>query len=495
VASPVGTAVFANVANPTTQPADQKAQFADPHLHQVVASWLGTDPSFPIYRSEIERKLTESGEYPWNDLQGKGITNLEGIQIFKGLLRNTAIALNNNRISDLTPLSSLTDLRELSINRNNVKDLSPLKSLVSLNYLQLTDNQIVDVTPLKSLVSLKGLDLEGNRITDISPLKHLSELDSFTLSSDYIKDFYPLGQLLNLTSLRVSGEHYGGPAGVGQLNSLNLQQLYLSSNQITDITNIRIFKHLTKLFLANNPVVDFSSLGEMKQLVQVDLHSTGIKDVRFLKNLTELRELDLSSNKIQDIDYLRGLQNINNVSLSNNHVTDIEVLEGLKQLQGADVRFNPLHEQSLDVIRKLENRGVRVSYNMVQNIQVRPGIARLDQPISVSVKVIENGTGLKSVALNCMNHFTKKKMHVDLSFNAKTGLWEGTLAPKNKDNAGIWVIDSVTFTDNGGSQGQIDTKNLQKGNTVEFTVNPLKGTSEKPKSLQRLNHGDSNYDS
>eukprot|EP01044_Picomonas_judraskeda_P029674 COSAG03_NODE_10372_length_655_cov_0.406475_1_plen_122_part_00 len=50
----------------------------------------------------------------------------------------------------------------------------PFSEAVNLQRLDLNDNQISDITPLSALVRLKGLGLKNNQISDRTPLDNLS---------------------------------------------------------------------------------------------------------------------------------------------------------------------------------------------------------------------------------------------------------------------------------------------------------------------------------
>src|SRR5919199_772712 len=98
----------------------------------------------------------------------------------------TNLTLYNKKISDLSPLTSLTNLTNLSLISNKISDISPLKSLTNLNLLNLGGNQIQDASPLKSLTDLKTLDLSSNQIKDVSPLKSLTKLTTLKLQADLL---------------------------------------------------------------------------------------------------------------------------------------------------------------------------------------------------------------------------------------------------------------------------------------------------------------------
>ena len=97
-----------------------------------------------------------------------GLTSLDGVQQMKELTR---LAVNNSRISDLGPLSSLTKLDTLAALNNQIRDLTPLRGLTSLKALTLSTNQISDITPLRDLSNLSTLDLATNQISDLSALQ------------------------------------------------------------------------------------------------------------------------------------------------------------------------------------------------------------------------------------------------------------------------------------------------------------------------------------
>jgi len=66
----------------------------------------------------------------------------------------------------------LSSLPQLYLGGNKISDITPLKSLTNLTYLYLGGNKISDITPLKSLTKLTKLDLSRNPIANKTcPLK------------------------------------------------------------------------------------------------------------------------------------------------------------------------------------------------------------------------------------------------------------------------------------------------------------------------------------
>ncbi|MEZ2277592.1 MAG: leucine-rich repeat domain-containing protein [Microcoleus sp.] len=117
----------------------------------------------------------------------------------------TELALNNNQISDIKPLASLTNLTQLFLGNNQISDLIPLQSLTNIQNLHLNNNQISDLKPLEFLTNLNWLDLNNNQISDLKPLQSLTNLYWLDLSNNQISDLKPLQSLTDLHWLYLAG--------------------------------------------------------------------------------------------------------------------------------------------------------------------------------------------------------------------------------------------------------------------------------------------------
>jgi internalin A len=102
------------------------------------------------------------------------------------LRKSNHLELRGNQISDVRPLSSLTNLISLSLDRNQIADVKPLSSLAKLIGLGLDSNQIIDVKPLASLANLNSLSLSDNRIIDVKSLSSFENLDYLFLDKNQI---------------------------------------------------------------------------------------------------------------------------------------------------------------------------------------------------------------------------------------------------------------------------------------------------------------------
>ncbi|MEG3916061.1 leucine-rich repeat domain-containing protein [Microcoleus sp. w2-18bC1] len=184
--------------------------------------------------------LSESARYTVKVLLNKAVTDdpEAAEQILSSM---TILYLDNNQITDISVLGSLTNLTTLFLNDNQITDISVLGSLTNLTTLFLNDNQITDISSLGSLTNLTILSLDNNQITDISVLGSLTNLTALFLSTIEITDISSLGSLINLTRLE------------------------LCDNQITDISALRKLTNLTGVNLYNIQITGLCVLGELAQ--------------------------------------------------------------------------------------------------------------------------------------------------------------------------------------------------------------------------------------
>ena len=151
------------------------------------------------------------------------------------------------------------------------------------------------------------------------------------------------GDLLLLTTLNGTGE------GIIDLTGLeyciNLNYLFLSNNQISNIAPLHDLTNLQFIILDNNQISDISPLHGLTSLVSLWLRNNQISDISTLQSLTNLRELNLNTNQVSDIQPL-----FDNIGLGEGDIVYL--------------RYNPLNSNSINIlIPALEDRGVTVFYS------------------------------------------------------------------------------------------------------------------------------------
>ena len=156
----------------------------------------------------------------------RGMKSIKGLEYAKNLKK---LKLNENEISDISPLKNLTKLEYSEIQRNRIVDVNPLKNLTNLKFLKLYNNLIEDIAPLSNLTNLTGLDLHYNvtvggdeshkiiskGITDISALKNLKKLEFLDISANRIEDISILKNFDKIKDLDFLGNRVKNYEGLG----------------------------------------------------------------------------------------------------------------------------------------------------------------------------------------------------------------------------------------------------------------------------------------
>lgn len=214
--------------------------------------------SCTVTHSELTSTLILGGVTYKSDAQsvmasGKGVTSLAGLDKFKKL---SSLQLTNTAVSDLSPLSGLTELTDLDIWSGDaslggsVSDLGPLAGLTKLSTVNLMWNKITDISALSGATGITELYLGGNSISDISPLANMPLLSGLTLDHCPINSLAPIS---GLTALRTLSMQNCGLNDISALSGLtSLRELYLGNNNISDVSALYGLTSLESLHISYN---------------------------------------------------------------------------------------------------------------------------------------------------------------------------------------------------------------------------------------------------
>uniref|UniRef100_A0A8C5DYF8 Leucine rich repeat containing 9 n=1 Tax=Gouania willdenowi TaxID=441366 RepID=A0A8C5DYF8_GOUWI len=149
----------------------------------------------------------------------------------------TTLNLDNQRITKMTNLTELVNLRWASFNNNNISKVEGLDRCLNLQELSLNDNSISTLSGLPRLHYLNKLSADRNTLTCLeTPI---------------------LGELPNLSFLSLEGNRVSSLHGIHRLRSL--LELYISDNQISTTRDIYYMKGLTNLIILDlygNPLME-----------------------------------------------------------------------------------------------------------------------------------------------------------------------------------------------------------------------------------------------
>ena len=291
-----------------------------------------------------------------------------------------------NALSDISSLSALESLEYLSLDYNGISDLSPLSELANLERLYVRHNNVSDVSPLVGLTGLTTLVLFGNPVANADVLYPLTQQDppvdidiDVSLPVVEVPDA-ALASLLR-TALELAADADITVAGMEKLTTLDA-----SSQGITDLTGLESAVNLEDLFLDSNEIVDISPLASLTTLRFLSFENNDISDVSPLRGLVNLEGLHLDGNNVSDITPFAGLVKLTGLFLRNNDVSDVSPLVDLVNLD-----FLALDNNSIVDVSPLANLvGLVKLYvigNSIANAGVLYPLTQQDPPVIIDIEV------------------------------------------------------------------------------------------------------------
>lgn len=326
-------------------------KMTDYKLRGRIAEALGKKSDATFTYKEITDYCAARGEFQLG-ASDRDISSLSGIEALASCGGGVSLYLNNNKITDLSPLAKLKHLKNLYVSHNRVTDIGGLLGLKELSELDLSSNQltslqgieqstgmslinldntgITDLSLLSPLLNLKVLIANDNNITDIRPLQGMAALFQVALSGNPVTDARPLSGLQHLQYLSLRNTQI---ADLSQLSDIPLlESLEVSDTGISNLAPIVGFPRLSTLSAANNAITSLAPLRGMAYLSSLDVSGNGISDLAPIAGLKTLTLLNVSKNKIADLTPLTGLVNLGALDISNNRIQSIKPLSKLSSL-------------------------------------------------------------------------------------------------------------------------------------------------------------------
>ena len=269
----------------------------------------------------------------------------KGVIPDKELARRVRIALGLD--SNDPPLSA-DDMLELKTLRAGAVSIRGLEYAVNLIELDLSSGLISDVSPLSTLTNLRTLNLAWNPISELS-LSGLTNLTELILGGGGLRSAsskVSLSDLPNLTKLQL------GPL-FRELSLSNLPKLELSG--ITHLKNgfklsVSDLPQITTLDFTDHSISEVS-LSDMPQLTTLTFYDNNISEVSLsgMPRLSELRFF--SNNNISELS-LSGTPQLTELRLDDNNISELS-LPDLPQLTTLDIRHTNLPALSLPDLPQL----------------------------------------------------------------------------------------------------------------------------------------------
>ena len=241
--------------------------------------------------------------------------------------------LNNTSLDSLTPFKNLTNLEELTFDRfirfpegkvsvleadllphslrNTITDLSPLTNLTQLKHLEFSNQSIVDISILKNFPQLTTLKICGNAVTDIQPLKELTNLEHLSLGNNFIPQWST-----------EEAQNYFKDIGMGVAAELMIGLFQLNAVYSDDTASeLGIYCH--------NPVTNISFITSLPKLTELNIATSGLTDFGFIEEFENIKHLDISNNPILSLSFIEDLfPNVESLILAGIDLSHINKIPG-----------------------------------------------------------------------------------------------------------------------------------------------------------------------
>lgn len=204
---------------------------------------------------------------------------------------------NNQDITNINPLSELSDLRSLNCSNTNVSDIYPIRNHNKIKELNISNTKVTDISNLKYANVVQSFEADNINISDISIVGFFKDLTNLSLSNTDVSDISPI-------------------AGCKNLSFLNL-----SHTKIDSLVALKGLEKLHYLDVSNNKISDLSPLQDLVNLNFLNLDSTDISDLTPLQDLTKLNEINCANTKVANLNPLKDMLYLNKIYCDNSLVT------------------------------------------------------------------------------------------------------------------------------------------------------------------------------
>ena len=284
---------------------------------------------------------------------------------------SSALTLSSLGISDISPITLLSNLRTLDISSNSIVELAGIDDLSQLTTLSLANNAIRDVSVIGKLNALTDMDVSGNPV-DVDHylpaclVRHHEDM----LTEDQLLEVNVLHELSGVENCLAS------ETALGRLTGVNL-----SNKQLRSVQYFSVLKVTSLLNLRDNALTDVSALTANLSLRDLTLDGNQISNVQTLQGLRKLLVLRLRGNPIENLFGLRHLDNLEYIDIRNTQVRSIHEFKEMESLGGASLHglnISYLNFEVYCMVHKYNNFALGIHRKFVEAVIPIAGSAGVD---------------------------------------------------------------------------------------------------------------------
>ncbi len=239
------------------------------------------------------------------------------------------------------------------------KELDVYKSFDELQFADAAlarcvwDSAIVnDWSNVGQALKLRCNNPSGAGIKSLEGIEHLVDLSDINLAFNRISDVTPLS---NLTHLEVVDLSHNSISDLPVFHSApNLRRIELNFNRIESLSWLTTehFLALQSLSVAHNHISDVAEIPALNKLSELSIRDNNITDLTPIWQLRELVMLDVGKNRLTNISGIGAVNELRRLFLDRNEFTNVDGIDALANLEELDLSYNRL--QSIAPIAGLE---------------------------------------------------------------------------------------------------------------------------------------------
>ncbi|MFK8162569.1 MAG: leucine-rich repeat domain-containing protein, partial [Lewinella sp.] len=171
---------------------------------------------------------------------------------------------------------------------------------------------------------------ESTGLKNLDALGNLKNLNSLYVSGAQVSDLSPLRKLGGLKVLDFSGTQVTDLSALRGL--VDLEFLNIRDTQVKELTPLKKLTKLQELRFSDSRVNELTPLKGLVELKVLWADCPEVADLIPIANLTLLEDLQLFRTAVKDLNPLRGLVNLQDISVSGTNVVSLSPLKHLQHL-------------------------------------------------------------------------------------------------------------------------------------------------------------------
>ena len=276
------------------------------------------------------------------------VEDLSDLRLLTGL---QSLTVQNVSGLDFTILNQLPALQELDLSGCTISSnaMEAIGSLVHLQKLSLNGCALTDITPFSQLTGLKEVHFANNLLNDVAALSLMPELEIADLAHNPLTSIAGLTTCSKIQYVDITG------CSVHTLGSLSgktdLHTVLASDNDLTDLDDLINCESLKVLEASRNKLEDVAVLPWLPKLERFVAEENAISEFPQLDPYRcSLIYVDLDHNLLEDISGLMFVHSLNYLYVDYNNISDLTPVADCRNLVQVNAWDNPITEESVEAL-------------------------------------------------------------------------------------------------------------------------------------------------